>query len=163
MNSKPRLLTGLVLMLSILLFSHEGMGEGGLSQKSKKEILKEKRLEQKELDRIKASGIYSMSLWRYNYSFGKPEKKGIELSSVRYNANGYKVEETTFNQNDGSIFSKANYRYDDDGNLIEEITTKGDARTKTIYRYDSTGNKKEMVSYRQDGTVDRKGDLCVRR
>jgi hypothetical protein len=157
MNSKPRLFSSLILMLSILLFSGEGMAEGGLSQKSKKEVIKEKRLEQKELDRIKTSGIFSMYEWKYNYSFGKPEKKGIEISSVRYNSNGNKIEETTYNQNDGTIFSKINYRYDQDGNLIEEVTTKGDAKTKTIYRYDSTGNKKEMVSYKQDGTVDRKG------
>ncbi len=74
-------------------------------------------------------------------------KKGIQLSSVRYDANGNKTEETTYNPNDGTIFAKTNYRYDEDGNFIEEVTTKGDAKTKTIYRYDSTGNKKEMVSY----------------
>ena len=156
MNSKPRLFSVLALLLSVLLISCEGMAEGGLSQKSKKEVLKEKRLEQKGLDRIKASGIYSTSAWRYTYSFGKPEKKGIQLSTVRYNKNGHKVGETTYNPNDGTIFSNSEYRYNEDGNLIEEVTTKGDAKTKTIYRYDSTGNKKEMVSYKQDGTVDRK-------
>jgi len=157
MNSKPRLLTSLVLLLSVLLFSKEGMAEGGLSQKSKREALKEKRLEQKELNRIRSSGLYSMSTWKYNYSFGKPEKKGIQLSSVRYNRNGYKVEETIYNPNDASIVLKSEYRYNEDGNLTEEVTTKGDSKTKAIYRYDSTGNKKEMVSYKQDGTVDRKG------
>ena len=144
-------------MLSVLLFASEGLAEGGLSQKSKKEALNEKRLEQKERDRIKTSGIFFMSTWKYIYSFGKPEKKGIQLSSVRYDADGNRTEETTYNPNDGTIFAKTNYRYDEDGNFIEEVTTKGDAKTKTIYRYDSTGNKKEMVSYKQDGTVDRKG------
>ena len=157
MNKTPRFFFSLILLLSVLLFSSEGLAEGGLSQRSRKELLKEKRLEQRERERIKTSGIYSMSTWKYNYSFGKPEKKGTELSSVHYDANGNTVEETTYNQNDGTIFAKTNYRYNQDGNLIEEVTTKGDAKTKTIYRYDSTGSKKEMVSYRQDGTVDRKG------
>ncbi len=157
MNSKPPLFSSLILVLSVLLFASEGLAEGGLSQKSKKEVLKDKRLELKELDRIKTSGVLSMSEWKYNYSFGKPEKKGIEISSVRYNSNGNKIEETIYNKNDGTVFSKTAYRYDLDGNLIEEATTKGDAKTKTIYRYDSAGNEKEMVSYKQDGTVDRKG------
>jgi hypothetical protein len=157
MNSKPRLFSSLIFLLSVLLFANEGLAEGGLSQKSKKEALKEKRLEQKERDRIKMAGIYSMSEWKYNYSFGRPEKKGVQISSVRYNSNGKKIEQAIYNQNDGTIFSKTNYRYDRDGNLIEEVATKGDTKTKTIYRYDSAGNKKEMVSYKQDGTVDRKG------
>ena len=157
MSNKPRLFCNLILLLSIPLFSSEGLAEGGLLQKSKRELLKESRLEQKERNRIKASGIFFMSTWKHNYSFGKPEKKGTEISSVHYDANGNMIEETTYNQNDATIFSKTNYRYNEDGNLIEELTTKGDAKTKTIYRYDSTGNKKEMVSYKQDGTVDRKG------
>src|SRR5271157_221138 len=105
MNSKPRLFSSLILVLSILLFSGEGMAEGGLSQKSKKEALKEKRFEQKELERIKTSGIFSMSEWKYNYSFGKPEKKGIEVSSVRYGSDGNKTEEIIYNPNDGTILS----------------------------------------------------------
>ena len=157
MNGKPRLFSSLVLMLSVLLVAGEGLAEGGLSQKSKKETSKDKLLEQKELDRIKTSGISSMCEWKYNYSFGKPEKKGIEISSFRYNSDGEKIEETAYNQNDGTVVSKTNYRYDQDGNLIEEVTTKGDAKTKMIFRYDSTGNKREMVLYKQDGTVDRKG------
>ena len=157
MKSKPRLFSSLILVLSVLLLAGEGLAQGGLSQKSKKEALKEKLLEQKERERIKASGIFFMSEWKYNYSFGKPEKKGVEILSFRYNSAGNKTEETIYNQNDGTIFSKTDYRYDQDGNLIEEAITKGDAKTKTVYRYDSTGNKKEMVSYKQDGTVDRKG------
>jgi len=157
MNSKPRLFSSLIVLLSILLFAGEGLAGGGLSQKSKKDILKEKRLDEKERQRVRMSEIFSMSTWKYKYSFGKPEKKGIQISSVRYNHNGNKTEETTFNQNDGTVFSKTNYRYNRDGNLIEEVTTNGDAKTKTIYRYDSANDKKEMVSYKQDGTVDRKG------
>ncbi len=149
-------------MLSVLLYCEKGIAAGGLSQKSKKEELKEKLLEKKELERIKASAIYSMSVWRYNYIFGKPDKKGIELSSVRYNTGGYKAQESVYNPNDGTVISKTDYRYDLDGNLVEEVTVKGDAKTKTIYRYDSTGNKKETVSYKQDGTVDRKC-FCLRR
>ncbi|MGA7160543.1 MAG: hypothetical protein WBZ48_06055 [Bacteroidota bacterium] len=157
MSKTPRFIFSLILLPLVLLLSNEGLAEGGLSQRSKKDLLKEKRIEQKERDRIKAAGIYSMSAWKHNYSFGKPEKKGMEISSVRYDVNGYTIEETTFNQNDGTVLTKTNYKYDEDGNLVEEITAKGDAKTKTIYRYDSAGNKKEMVSYRPDGSVDRKG------
>ena len=55
------------------------------------------------------------------------------------------------------MISKANYRYDHGREPHRGNHDKGGCETKTIYRYDSTGNKKEMVSYRQDGTVDRKG------
>ncbi|HTY10550.1 MAG TPA: hypothetical protein VMF88_05715 [Bacteroidota bacterium] len=156
MNSRPRLYSSIILMLSALLVAREGWADGGLSQKSKKEELKEERQEQKERNRIKASGILLMSVWKYTYSFGKPDKKGFEISSSRYNPDGYKTEETVYNPNDGSVLVKTNYRYNEGGKLIEETTTKGDAKTKIIYRYDSAGNKKETVAYKQDGTVDRK-------
>ena len=157
MKRTPRLFFSLILLLSILLFSSEGLAEGGLSQRSKKELLKEKRLEQKDRDRIKAAGIFSMSTWKHNYSFGKAEKKGIEISSVHYNTDGNIVEETTYNQNDGTIFSTTKYRYNQDGDLIEEVTMKGMPRRKQFTVTTQPGNKKEMVSYRQDGSVDRKG------
>ena len=155
MNSRPFLLT-VTLLLSVLLSVSEGFAQGGLSQKSKKDLTKEARLEQKERVRIKSSGIVFMSVWRYNFIFGRPEKKGIQISSVRYNTQGNKIEETVYNLNDANAFAKTSYRYDRRGNLIEEIKTKGEIKTKIIYRYDSTNTKKEMVVYKPDGTVDRK-------
>jgi hypothetical protein len=134
----------------------EGFAQGGLLQKSKKDQTKEERLEQKERERIKTSGIFSMSVWKYNFIFGKPDKKGVQVSSVRYNTQGNKVEETIYNLDDANAFAKTNYKYDRRGNLIEEIKTKGENKTKIIYRYDSTDTKKEMVAYKPDGTVDRK-------
>lgn len=155
MNSKPFLLT-VILSLSVLLSVSEGFAQGGLSQKSKRDLTKEERLEQKERERIKTSGIFSMSVWKYNFIFGKPDKKGVQVSSVRYNTQGHKVEETVYNLNDANAFAKTNYKYDRRGNLIEEIKTKGEIKTKIIYRYDSTDAKKEMVVYKPEGTVDRK-------
>lgn len=155
MNSRPFLLT-VILLLSVLLSLSEGFAQGGLSQKSKKDQTKEERLEQKERERIKTSGIFSVSVWKYNFIFGKPEKEGFQVSSVRYNTQGNKVEETVYNLNDANVFAKINYKYDRRGNLIEEIKTKGDNKTKIIYRYDLTDTKKEMVEYKPDGTVDRK-------
>ena len=145
-----------LLLLSVLLSVSEGLAQGGLSQKSKKELTKDERLEERDRERIRTSGIFFMSVWKYNFSFGKPEKKGIQVSSMRYNTQGNKVEETIYNPTDANAFAKSNYKYDRRGNLIEEIKTKGENRTKIIYRYDSTDTKKEMVIYRPDGTVDRK-------
>jgi uncharacterized protein YkuJ len=155
MNSKPFLLT-VILSLSVLLSVSEGFAQGGLSQKSKKDLTNEERLEQKKRERIKTSGIFSMSVWKYNFIFGKPDKKGVQLSSVRYNTKGHKVEETVYNLDDANAFAKTNYKYDRRGNLIEEIKTKGEIKSKIIYRYDSTDAKKEMVVYKPEGTVDRK-------
>lgn len=146
----------LALLLLLFLPTHFGYAEGGLSQKSKKELAKQERNEEKDRERIRKSGIYSVSVWKYDYVFGRPDKKGTQLTSIRYNAAGNKVEEQTFNSTDGTVLSRINYRYDPDGNIVEEVKTKGNEKTKLVYRYDSTGNKKEIVSYRQDGTVDRK-------
>ena len=130
--------------------------DGGLWQRSKKELAKQARIAEKETKRIRKSGIFSVSVWKYAYIFGKPDKKGTQLSSTRYDSRGNKVEEKIFNTSDGSILSKIDYRYDSDGNLVEEVHSKGEEKTKIVYRYDSTGNKREMVSYRTDGSVDRK-------
>ena len=155
MNSRLFLST-VILLLSVLLSVSEGFAQGGLSQKSKKDQTKEGRLDQKERERIKTSGIFSMSVWKYNFIFGKPEKKGVQVSNIRYNTQGYRVEETVYNLNDANAFAKTNYKYDRKGNLIEEIKAKGENKTKTIYRYDSIDTKKEMVVYKPEGTVDRK-------
>jgi hypothetical protein len=155
MNRRP-FLSVVLLLLSILLFVSEGFAQGGLSQKSEKDQRREKGLEQKERDRIKTSGIYSMSIWKYEYSFGKPDKKGVQVSTARYNTQGNKVEETVNNAGDGNVFTKTNYRYDRRGNLIEEVKAKGESKTKTVFRYDTTDRKREMVGYKADGTVERK-------
>ncbi|HTR81770.1 MAG TPA: hypothetical protein VMM58_09090 [Bacteroidota bacterium] len=125
-------------------------------QKSKKDIAKQKQLEEKEQERIRKSGIYAVSVWKYDYSFGKPDKKGVELSFNRFDSKGRRVEEKTFNPADGSVVQTINCRYNSDDQVIEEVKAKGDEKTKTVYRYDSTGNRKEAVSYKPDGSVDRK-------
>jgi hypothetical protein len=107
MNRRP-FLSVVPLLLSILLFVSEGFAQGGLSQKSKKDQTREKGLEQKERNRIKTSGIFFMSVWKYNFIFGKPDKKGVQVSSVRYNTQGNKVEETVYNLNDANAFAKTN-------------------------------------------------------
>jgi len=136
--------------------SLQASADEGIWQKSKKEVAKQERLSEKDRLRIRKSGIYSVSVWKYPYAFGKPDKKGIQISWVRYDVLGDKVEERTFNTNDGSVLLKIDYRYDGDGNLIEQLNTKGDEKTKTVFRYDSAGNKRQMVSYKPDGSVDRK-------
>ena len=155
MNSRISF-TLILVLLSLLFFASDGFAQGGLSQKSRKDQEKEKQLEQKDRERINKSGIYSLSVWKYDYVFGKPDKKGKQVSFVRYTSKGNKLEETAYNMSDGSVLSKSNNRYDRNGNLTEELKTRGEIKTKTIYRYDSTGNKREVVSYRSDGTVDRK-------
>lgn len=159
MNKGPFFFTVTVLVFACG-FLTEGFAQGGLSQKSKKELAKAERLEEKERTRISGSGIISESAWKYDYSFGKPEKKGVMMTSVRFNARGLRTEEIIYNLTDGSVLAKVFYRYDRSGDLIEEIKTKGESKTKTAYRYDSTGHKMATVEYKPDGSVERKA-ICV--
>lgn len=124
--------------------------------KNKKETEREKERIQKERKRISLSGIYSVTNTKYQYKYGKPEKKGSIESIVRYSTNGNKIEEISYSLVDGTVRTRKTYRYDSKGNIIEEMSTKGDNNFKTVHRYNTGGKRIETVEYKADGSVDKK-------
>ncbi len=154
---KSSLIFLFAILFSIVLLHTAAFGQGGLLQLSVKEQEKEKRSEQKNRDKIKKSGISSVAVWKQSYSFGKPDKKGRIDSKIKYDNRGNSVEEIIYNANDVNIFSKTNYKYDRSGKVVEELLTKGDNKNKkNVFRYDSSGKKSEVITYKPDGTIERK-------
>ena len=124
--------------------------------KSKKEIEKEKQFQITERKKIASSGIYSINAVKFNYRFGKVEKTGTVESTVRFDDKGNKIREITYNPSDGTVNTTTNFRYDKNGNLVEQTVKKGDATLKTVHRNNSRNNRIETVVYKADGTVERK-------
>lgn len=124
--------------------------------KSKKEFDRDRQDELQERKRVSSSGIYSVNSVRYNYRFGKLEKNGVQESTVRFDDKGKMIREILYNPSDGKVSSTKNFRYDKNGNLIEEVVKKNDATLKTVHRYNSRNNKIETVIYKAEGTVERK-------
>ncbi len=146
-----------VTVFLILLFSSPIFAQ--LSEfipKSKKEIEKEKQFELSDRKKLFSSGIYSINSVKYNYRYGKIEKNGITESTVRFDDKGRKIREITYNPSDGTLNTTTNYRYDKNGNLVEQMVKKGESTIKTIHRYNFKNSRVESVIYKADGTVERK-------
>ncbi len=124
--------------------------------KSKKELDRERQSEFAERKKLASSGIYSINSIRYSYRFGKVEKNGILESTLRYDDRGNKIREILFSPTDGAVTETKNYRYDKNGNLIEESVKKETSTIKTVHRYNSRNHRIETVLYKADGSVDRK-------
>ncbi|MFA6456720.1 MAG: hypothetical protein WCW40_07860 [Bacteroidota bacterium] len=124
--------------------------------KSKKEIEKETIAELKERKRIVTSGILSVTQSKYLYKYGKVNSTGTVELHVRYDSKGNKTRITEYNASDGKIRTIVSFRYDKNGNLVEELLKKDENSFKTVHRYNSRNSKIETVSYRADGTVEKK-------
>ncbi len=124
--------------------------------RSKHEIAEDLRAAAAERKKIASSGIYAMTKTKFYYRFGKVDKIGVMEEAVRFDTRGNIIKETLFNPSDGSIVSTTSYRYDKNGNRIEQQMKKGETVLKTVHRFDSRGNNVETVYYKADGSVDRK-------
>jgi hypothetical protein len=124
--------------------------------KSKKTEERERKAEQLERKRIISSGIQSVAQTKFLYKFGKVDQAGTNESVTRYDGKGNIVKITTFNPSDGKVAEVKAFRYDKNGNCVEELFKKDENTFKTVHRYNGQNNKIETVSYKADGTVDRK-------
>lgn len=124
--------------------------------KSKKDLARDAIQASKERKRLASSGINTVLQTKYVYKFGKVENAGIVELATRYNAKGFITRSTEYNPSDGKIVSTISYRYDANGNLVEELLKKEDKVFKTVHRYNSKNHKIETVYYKEDGFVDRK-------
>ncbi len=124
--------------------------------KSKKEIERDRLVEIAERKKFASSGIYSINCTRYAYRFGKVEKNGLLESTLRFDDRGNKIREILYSPTDGTVTETKNFRFDKNGNLIEETVKKETSTIKTVHRYNSKNNRIETVLYQTDGSVDRK-------
>lgn len=150
-----KLFLAVCTVFSILTFTISDAQQNSYIPKNKKEIEREKRELQKERKRIVSSGIYSVTTTKYQYKFGKPDKKGSLESTVRYNGDGNIVEEIAYNSI-GEIKSRTTFRYNTKGNVFEEVLKRDENSFKTIHRYNTSGKRVETVYYKADGSIDKK-------
>lgn len=143
----------LFVFCAVTLLPAQGIS---LLPKNKKEIEKDAESAKMERQRISSSFIYSKTQTRYAYKFGKIEPKGITESITRYNNSGYIIEESNFNNIDGSLQTRKAYRYDNRGNIIEETVTTNENITKTVNRYNTLNKLSESILYKNDGSIDKK-------
>jgi len=142
----------IILLTSAILFAQQSE----YIPKGKKELERERKAVQMERKRISSSGIQSVSQIKFLYKYGKANSAGTNESLIRYDDKGNIVRITTFNPSDGKIEEVTSFRYDKYGNLEEELFKKEENTFKTIHRYNASNNRIETVSYKADGTVEKK-------
>lgn len=83
---------------------------------------------------------------------GRDQAKNI--IKYRYDDNGNRIEEIGYDPN-GNVFMKMTYKYDDNGNLTEEKSYDSDSGidSKSIYKYDASGNKIEDNDFDSEGRI----------
>lgn len=146
-------------MISIFFTADSGLLHAQQTEfipKSKNEIDREKISLQKERKKITSSNIFSVTKNVFQYKFGKPEKKSIPEYNRKFNKNGDKIEETSYNPIDGSIVTKSTFRYDAKGNIVEETVGRDDNIIKTSHRYTADNLLEETVIYTSAGAIDKK-------
>lgn len=124
--------------------------------KSRRTIEKERQELEAQRKRIVSSGIQSVYQTRFLYKFGKVNTAGITESLTRYDGKGNVVRLTTYNIADGSVDVVTNFRYDRNGNLVEELEKKNENTFKTVHRFNARNDRIETVIYKSEGAVDRK-------
>ena len=120
-------------------------------------------------DRIKASGISSVTVYEFGYKFGNPEEDGILLEYFEYNDDGKLELVQTFNRYSEDDYEIEIIKYnssiseveitteDDDDNILEKVIEKYNSSGDIIeeVEYDRTGSLKSKLnySYNNDGTL----------
>ena len=149
------------------ILSFETFGKDGEIKTSQKIIYNE----QNKKSEIRALNIVDLgdtkinfenkSVYKYNSKGNNVEiltfagDKETAKEEYQYNLKNEKIEgRTIFFQDDGKeIFGgKEIYKYDDKGNLIEQIgySSNGDETTRSLFVYDQKNNKVEEASYKQN-------------
>jgi len=100
-------------------------------------------------------GFKKCIIYEYEYKFGKINKKSkTKVNSTLYNTKGNIIYKDAYDRSNGSILQNFTYKYDDEGNKIEEIRYyTDDLFIKTTYKYDAVGNKIEEVRYNTDSSI----------
>src|SRR3990172_10413232 len=129
---------------------------------------------QSDLDdptKIKLNKVKTQKVLKYKYEWGEPmlqsdlifmkkyDENGNLLESksprarlvYKYNEKGEMIQEIYFN-NDGSVKYKYNYNYDGLGNLTEEseMNVDGSFYFKTAYEYDKNHKRVKTLIYNED-------------
>lgn len=124
--------------------------------KSRKSIEREQKTELQERKRLAASGIQTVTQTKFLFKFGKVNPTGSAESTIRYDQKGNIVRVISYNPSDGKVATTTSFRYDKNGNLIEELMKKEENTFKTVHRYNAKNNRIETVAYKADGTVEKK-------
>ena len=98
-------------------------------------------------------GTIIETAYELNSKFGEEQIGNIKRKTVfKFNNDGNKIEESRYNS-DGELSSKCKYTYDDKGNMIELFLHDEDLSWKWEYTYDDKGNKIEKNYYHSNGVL----------
>ena len=93
-----------------------------------------------------------------NGKIEKDKSRGFFKSILEFNKEG-NFEEAIYYDFDGSIFEESTYEYDEEGDLVKEISLDPAGvylKSTYEYKYDQAGNQVEKIVYNTDGS---KNDL----
>jgi hypothetical protein len=130
--------------------------------------------------KIKASGISSITVTKYDYKFGKPEKEGTKVKYSEYNDDGYISSEIIYKYEEDE-YTKIEYKYkksaheidiktyDADNNIKKKVVQKcnsadditeeieyvssGDLKSKIIYDYKTSGQLSTQTKFDKNGNM----------
>ena len=91
---------------------------------------------------IAKNHIQTQTQWNHKYEKGKPQKKGYQNYSKRFDLNGNVIEETYLKS--GYVNKKLSYKYDNNENKVEFVNYRGSANEvifKQNISYDNSSRK----------------------
>lgn len=93
-------------------------------------------------ENIAKNNIQTQVQWNHKYEKGKPQKKGYQNYSKKFDLNGNVIEETYFKS--GYVNKKLSYKYDNNENKVEFVNYRGSANEvifKQNISYDNSARK----------------------
>lgn len=108
-------------------------------------VLQKESLAQKEREKVRASNIKSVSVWRY----AAADEKGTLVAKTDFDLTGHATVDSVLQQ--GRILKSTQNRFDAKGKVVETLRGQPGAQTRTTYDYDEAGKLKESVIYRANG------------
>ena len=107
-------------------------------------------------DNLKGSvSFVEQRTYKAEYKFGEIQNGSLYYKyTFKYDEKGNEIERNSY-ISDGSLYYKYTYKYDEKGNEIEEniYSSDGSLSIKYISKYDEKGNKIEYNSYNSDGSL----------
>ena len=108
-------------------------------------------------DNLKGSvSFVEQRTYKAEYKFGEIQNGSLYYKyTFKYDEKGNEIERNRYNS-DGSLRSKYTFKYDEKGNKIEynSYNSDGSLLSKYTYKYDEKGNEIEYNSYNSDGSID---------
>ena len=108
-------------------------------------------------------GTIIQTEYELNSKFGEEQIGNIKRKTVfKFNNDGNKIEESHYDS-DGELFSKSKYTYDEKGNIIEDSSydSDGGLKWKWKYTYDEKGNKIENRLYNVNNVLEEPMELIT--